>query len=342
MYAPTPLLGRIAFDDNPTTAMVRVVLSISAMVIQLQDPAEFFNLFGREMAVASRRQVQFEKADLHPPQFFNQQAEVLEHFADLVLAAFGDLHFIPGIGAGLDPLQFGGRGLAAVQGDALAKLSLLLLAQMAVGFHQVGFDDVACGRGDAVCEFAVVGQQQQAFAVIIQPPDRINPLLDAAQQVHDGLAALRIADRGHHALGFVQGDVNVALRFFKKTAVDFDMVAIEVRLGAELRDRPAVDGDAAFGDHLLGFPPAGDAGLRQDFLEALLSHRVSGCVSPPPQSGDSSFSVEDSASGRGSACAGAGSGSATSILASSSNSLSVGSSLKSFSPNCTRNSLVVL
>src|SRR5579883_2736942 len=96
--------------------MVRVVLSISAMVIQFQYPAEFFNLLGREMAVAARRQVQSEKADLHAPQLLHQQAEVLEHFADLFWRPSAIFTSYQGLAPGLIRFSSAGEVLRPCRG----------------------------------------------------------------------------------------------------------------------------------------------------------------------------------------------------------------------------------
>jgi len=55
----------------------------------------------------------------------------------------------------------------------------------------------------------------------------------------------------------------------EELAVDADVVAAGVGLGAQFRDGFAVYLDAALLDHLFGFAAAGDAGLGENLLEAL-------------------------------------------------------------------------
>ncbi len=55
----------------------------------------------------------------------------------------------------------------------------------------------------------------------------------------------------------------------EQLAVDADVVARGVGLGAKLGDDCAVDLDAAAGDQLFGVAAAGDAGLGKDLLQAL-------------------------------------------------------------------------
>ena len=77
-----------------------------------------------------------------------------------------------------------------------------------------------------------------------------------------------------YAFRLVQRDVDEFARRSKKLAVDFDVIAVEVGFAAEFGDDLAVDRNAAFGDHLLGFAAAGDAGARKDFLKPLFTHSL--------------------------------------------------------------------
>ena len=73
--------------------------------------------------------------------------------------------------------------------------------------------------------------------LIIEPAHRENTLLDAAQQMHHRLAAFRIGNRGHATLGLVQREVDVVLGRAQQAAVDFDVIALEIRFRAQLGDR---------------------------------------------------------------------------------------------------------
>src|SRR6202011_5488179 len=107
----------------------------------------------------------------------------------------------------------------------------------------------------------------------------------------------------------------------------------------------SIDDDPALLDDLLGLAPRGDAGVGQDFLEALFGHQVSWGVG---SCGGAGSAAADSAAA-GSATAGSATGSATAGSAGSSdsdmrrissNSFNDGSSLRSFNPNWIMNSLV--
>ena len=113
-FLAVPGDGRIGFDDKPTTAMVRVDCRISGMVIEFQDAPEFFDLFRREQAITPGRQIELQETDFHAAQLLHQPPEVLEHFPDLILAAFRDFYLIPGIGARFDQLDLRRRRFAAM------------------------------------------------------------------------------------------------------------------------------------------------------------------------------------------------------------------------------------
>ena len=82
---------------------------------------------------------------------------------------------------------------------------------------------------DLECEVAVVRENDQTLGMKVETADRIDALADAAHEVDDGLAALRILDRGHHFLRLVQEDVAVRLGAGDQLAVDLDVIAAGVR-----------------------------------------------------------------------------------------------------------------
>src|SRR6188508_3268143 len=73
-------------------------------------------------------------------------------------------------------------------------------------------------------EVAVVGEEQQALAVVVEPADGVDVLANAAEQIHDGAAPLRIGARCHVALGLVEQDVAEARGGSNAAAVDANVV----------------------------------------------------------------------------------------------------------------------
>jgi hypothetical protein len=63
--------------------------------------------------------------------------------------------------------------------------------------------------GEPVGQLAVVGQQNQALAVRVQPPDRVNPLVDRDEIAHGAAFFLALgAGRADHAHRLVEHDVD--------------------------------------------------------------------------------------------------------------------------------------
>ena len=83
-------------------------------------------------------------------------------------------------------------------------------------------------------------------------------------------------DGGHVVVRLVQRDVDQVLgAVAKEPAVHFDVVGLQVGLGAQFRDDGAVDGDSAFANDLLRLAAGGDAGLRENLLQTLFGHQLS-------------------------------------------------------------------
>jgi hypothetical protein len=110
---------------------------------------------------------------------------------------------------------------------------------------------------------------QQAFAHVVQAADGVEALVDLVKELHHRGTALGVLDRGDEAAGLVEDEVAVALGTLEQLAVDADVVAGGVGLGAQHGDDLAVDLHAALLDHLLGAAAAGDAGSGENLLQAL-------------------------------------------------------------------------
>jgi hypothetical protein len=168
--------------------------------------------------------------------------------------------------------DFGGRGFYAavvLEGDvdAGAEACEGFFVGTAADFDEIFFGDVRAGFRKFLGEGAVVGEEEEAFAGVVEAADGIDALGERAEKLHDGGAALGIRDGGYVAFGFVEHEVEEALGRLDGFAIDADGVSIGIGLGAEFGDDLAVEGDAARGDDLFGFAAGGDAGGGEDFLE---------------------------------------------------------------------------
>jgi len=195
----------------------------------------------------------------------------LEHAADLAVAAFDEGDFVPGVGGVFVELDFGGRGFYAAvvverDVDATAESSEGFFVGAAADFHQIFFGDVGAGFGEFLGEGAVVGEEEEAFAGVVEAAHGIDTFRERAEKLHDGGAAFGIADGGDVAFGLVEHEINRALSGLDGFAVDGDGIGVGIGFGAEFGDDLAVEGDAAGGDDFFGFAAGGDAGGGEDFL----------------------------------------------------------------------------
>jgi len=129
-----------------------------------------------------------------------------------------------------------------------------------LAFHLVAWMQQALGQR------AVVGEDQQALGVVIQPTDRVHVLADVGDEIDDRRPLLGVLPCRHVAPRLVQQDVAVLGGHMDARAIHADVVGGRVRLRAERGDRGAVDRHAAVGDQLFGRPSRGDARRGEDLL----------------------------------------------------------------------------
>ena len=160
-------------------------------------------------------------------------------------------------------------GLAALDGDAAAKNVELGLGGLAGDFDQVSFFHAGGGFGEPVGQFAVVGDDEQPLAHVVEAANGVEALLHLLEELHHRGPALGVFDRGDKAAGLVEDEVAMALGALQQLAVDADVVAAGVGFGAQHGDDFAVDLDAALLDHRLGAAAAGNAGGGENLLQPL-------------------------------------------------------------------------
>jgi hypothetical protein len=97
-------------------------------------------------------------------------------------------------------------------------------------------------------QLAVVGEQQQAFGVVVETSDGVDVLLHLGQQHEDRVAVFGIVARGHVAAGLEEHDVAPPAGDVDSLAVHTDVVMAGVGLGAQLEHRLAVHRDASLRD----------------------------------------------------------------------------------------------
>ena len=123
--------------------------------------------------------------------------------------------------------------------------------------------------GDPVGEVIVVCHQEQSACVLIEPPDRRNPLADVRQQVVYGRPTLRIFVSRYVAFWFIQQKIDL-LPLCQRFAVKLYAVRLGVHpvIGC-LNDLP-VNLHAPRADPASRVRPGSDPRARKDAIERLL------------------------------------------------------------------------
>ena len=135
----------------------------------------------------------------------------------------------------------------AVDGDASAQCVELSLRHRAVRAHPVAPQPAGRRQFEHAGERAIIGEQQEALGVEIEPSDADEPGQLLWQMLEDGRPALRVGVGGQEPARLVIEEQPRALARRQRLAVDADPVA---RRDVEGRraDHGAVDGDPPGGD----------------------------------------------------------------------------------------------
>lgn len=231
--------------------------------------AERVGLAGVEEAVAALGDAfEGEMAEGDALHFFYGMQFLEEGAAENVEFGAGGVDFVPKIGGaaargvGLTDGAEAGAGFLAetiefFEGEAALDFDVIDLWEMGPGFEH--------GGG----EIAIVGEKDEAGVGVVEGADRINALGKAAQEIAKRAAALGIGEGGDDFGRFVEDEVDVIFFGFDEVAGGFDLVLGGISLGAEFGDDLAVDANLARKDELFGVAARGDAGVGDDFLEAV-------------------------------------------------------------------------
>jgi hypothetical protein len=149
--------------------------------------------------------------------------------------------------------------------DSLLQLRQSLFGRFAFDQREVLLLVLIARMGDAVRKVAVVRQQQQPFAVRIEPPGRVQPLA-RWDEIDGERLAPRLVDVAQVSFGFVKDDVRFLLGADRR-AVHFNPIALWVDLGAEYGDDLAIDAYAPREDQFFALATRRDAGGREDLLK---------------------------------------------------------------------------
>src|SRR5882724_5229175 len=192
-----------------------------------------------------------------------------QHVADFTVLAFADRKHQPDIGA-LVALQcrVDRAVFDAVDLDAFFQFIELRLRHLAMGADAITPQPAGIGQFERARQPAIIGQQQQAFGVEIEPADRDQPRQAFRQIVEHRRPSFGIGMRGHQPARLVKHEQPGALARRQRLAIDGDGI-----VGGDIErrriDHAAVDRDAALHDPFLGVAARGKARPRHHLGNAL-------------------------------------------------------------------------
>lgn len=152
-----------------------------------------------------------ERSEMRTRQSLNAGSDRFEQAADFAVSAFRHGHPEPGKVRGVSDrgdrcrADFFGR---MADKDSLSYLLKLTSGQQARKSHLVDPRDAMDGIGEFFPENGVVGEYQQAFGILIEAPDRKNPLGNSPEIVVNRFASFFIFPRRHAAARLMKKQIN--------------------------------------------------------------------------------------------------------------------------------------
>ena len=116
---------------------------------------------------------------------------------------------------------------SVVELDAHPQFVDLLVAQQRGGLHLIGFGNLVVGIGDPFREIGVIGEQQQAAAIEIQPADGRKPGPGIGGEVVNGGTSFRISPCRKVSLRLIQQNIGRVCGF-ERLAVERDAIVFKV------------------------------------------------------------------------------------------------------------------
>ncbi len=207
-----------------------------------------------EPPVALLQATKVERPEADPLQVKDGVAHRREHAPHLPLPTLVDfdLHqrpLSPRIGA--DDAGTSGMGALLVQFDALAELAERRRRRNAAHFCPVGLANLVRGMRQALCQLAVVRQQEQSPGGLVEAPDGVDSTdggvirAEAGDkrrqyQVHHRAAGMPVPTGRDAAGRFVQDQGQALNRARQRPAVHFDPVGRRVRLNSSFPYDPPI------------------------------------------------------------------------------------------------------
>lgn len=205
------------------------------------EGVDFF--WGEESVVAFGEAFEGDGAELDADEALDFVSEAVEHVADLAVEALCEGDAEGAWGEGLDVLAL---GVAAWDGESVCEFFGVSGVVGAVEGDVVDFGDFVAGMGEGVGPGAVVGDEEEAFALFVEAADVEGAGPVAGEELVDGFFGVLWGGGAGVAFGFVEDGVDGAGWGERASAVGDGVGGVD--LGGEGAGDLAVDGDEALED----------------------------------------------------------------------------------------------
>ena len=211
---------------------------------------------------------QFQWTDRDPFQCSDFVADPSQHPANFTIATFGQNNFQPT--APFGPFQkFGFRRAGQSLGDMnpLFKFAEINCLGNADDLDVVFLFNAESRMGQLIGQIAIIGDQYQTFAGLIESTDIVNSLV-GFDQVDHARPTRRIFARGQDARRLVQHKVLKSLHN-QRLRIDVDFLSIRIDFDPQGGNNLPVDFNSTLLDDELAFPTAPNSGRRHHALKSL-------------------------------------------------------------------------
>ncbi len=187
----------------------------------------------------------------------------------LAVLAFRDHDFQQcAVAVRLDPPHLANAELPFREEDSVLQLLEQLLGRMAGDQHAVDALDLEPRMSQTVGQFAVIGDQQQTFGVLVQPSHRKQPGFHRRQQIDYARPACGIGVGAETAFRLVQQEVFLRVNLQPLT-VDRNFLRVGIDAHAQAVRDLAIDRDSPRRDVFLTMSARAKSCSSQHFLQSL-------------------------------------------------------------------------
>ena len=203
------------------------------------------------------------------------QPQCAKYPFDFPVLAFGELHGDPDVVTLLSVQRGFDRGIFdAVNLNTVLQCIKILLSDTTICTNTVPACPSCLGQLKGPGQFTIVGEQQQAFGVVIKPTNGNNARHAFRQPVKNSDAALRIFVRCHTAARLVETPQASGLMGRNNLSVH-DNFFMPRHFERRRRQDPVINRDPPVFNQLFGIPPRANARPRKIFCDSLTFNAVS-------------------------------------------------------------------